>query len=159
MEKIHDSVWSMWDHFLRDFPEHSGKSYESWFFGDSASMALELAELVMKGEKTASCGALWEYEKDGDRIPQKGDLSVITDFYGKALCIIQTKQISIKKFNEVDAEFARKEGEGDLSYAYWYEAHTNFFKRTDSKENPQFSEDMLLVCEEFEVVFPIKFTP
>ena len=154
-----ESVSEMWNKFVAAFPEYLNEPYEYWYFGDSPQMALELSSLVLSGRKTATCGALWEYEKENEALPKEGNFSVVTDFHGQALCVIQTKKVVIQKFMEVDADFARKEGEGDLSYEYWNQAHTDFFIRLDSKTNPQFSDDMLLVCEEFEVVFPIKFAP
>jgi uncharacterized protein YhfF len=47
----------------------------------------------------------------------------------------------------VTAEFARKEGEGDLSLAYWRKEHKAFFEREGF-----YSDRMELVAEEFEVV-------
>lgn len=48
---------------------------------------------------------------------------------------------------DVNEEFARKEGEGDLSLEYWQKEHQRFFIREG-----HFSEDMELIAEEFEVV-------
>jgi uncharacterized protein YhfF len=39
------------------------------------------------------------------------------------LCIVETTEVTLRMYNEVDAEFAREEGEGDLSLEYWREAH------------------------------------
>ena len=148
------SIEQMWNDFLKSFPENKGATYDSWFFGDSAEMALELAELVIEGKKTAACGALWEFEDDGEPIPEEGGYSIVTDFQGNALCIIRTTKVSIQKFKEVDADFARKEGEGDLSYKYWRKGHLDFFIRNGSGELYDDLDEMPLVCEEFELVYP-----
>jgi uncharacterized protein YhfF len=47
----------------------------------------------------------------------------------------------------VDAGFARDEGEGDRSLAYWRGAHREYFGRQG-----KFSEDMMLMCERFRLV-------
>ena len=68
-----------------------------------------------------------ELYKDNEKIPEVGDLSVIT--YGNGLpgCIIETKEIRIKPFKEITGDEARLEGEGDLSLDYWRKAHMNGF--------------------------------
>ncbi|HJG53548.1 MAG TPA: ASCH domain-containing protein, partial [Staphylococcus arlettae] len=59
---------------------------------------------------------------------------------------------SITPMNEVTEAFAALEGEGDLSYEYWYNEHERFFRKELSSYNIEFSIDMDLVCQEFKVV-------
>ena len=47
----------------------------------------------------------------------------------KALCIIETVQVDVMPFEQVSAEFAAIEGEGDGSLAYWRQAHLEYFTR------------------------------
>ena len=47
----------------------------------------------------------------------------------------------------------RFRGEGDLSLAYWREAHKNFFSRVLPKIGKQFSEEMPLICERFRLIY------
>lgn len=54
--------------------------------------------------------------------------------------------------NEVPIAFAIAEGEGDLSYDYWWNAHQAFFTKELAAYEQSFSEEMLLVCERFELV-------
>jgi len=54
--------------------------------------------------------------------------------------------------NEVPVEFAIAEGEGDLSYEYWWNAHKKFFTIELAEFGLEFSEDMLGICERFELV-------
>ena len=51
--------------------------YEVFHFGDSEALATSLADLVRRGEKTATASLLWECEAEGTRPPQAGDLSVV----------------------------------------------------------------------------------
>jgi len=55
--------------------------------------------------------------------------------------------MKLVRFCDVTEEFARKEGEGDLSLEYWQKEHKRFFSGVG-----HFSEDMELITEEFEVV-------
>jgi len=59
-------------------------------------------------------------------------------------------------FVQVPAEHAYKEGEGDRSLQYWRTVHAKVFADELAEINMHFSEDMLVVCQEFQVVFPVK---
>jgi uncharacterized protein YhfF len=82
-----------------------------------------------------------------------GYLTIALDGRGEPICIVETIEISIHKYNEVDADFARDEGEGDLSLNYWREEHKNYFSRVLHKIGKGFSEEMPLVCERFRVIY------
>src|SRR5690349_15137404 len=51
----------------------------AWAFGGTPEQADELLALVLDGTKTATAGALWDYEADDWPIPSVGDLSIILD--------------------------------------------------------------------------------
>lgn len=124
--------------------------YEAWAFGGAPD---KLAELVLKGIKTATCSALALYEAEGERIPHAGDHSVILDSRGNAVCVIRTKKAYVMPFNMVSAQHAFMEGEGDRSLEYWRRVHEEFFTDEMKTINREFDESMDLVCEEFEVVY------
>ena len=151
-----ESIKAYWRKFLStlpaDSPYHS-KSYISEGWGDSPQMADELGALIAQGTKTGTCSALWEWEAEGNPIPEVGLVTVVLDGKGKPLCIVETTEVTVRNYNEVDADFARAEGEGDLSLEYWREAHRNFFSRTLPKIGKEFSEEMPLVCERFRVIY------
>jgi uncharacterized protein YhfF len=102
---------------------------------------------------TATCSALWELEAEGEPVPRPGEVSIVLDGTGEPLCIIETTEVEVRRFDEVDEAFARDEGEGDRSLAYWREAHRGFFSRTLPGIGRRFSEDMPLVCERFRVIY------
>jgi uncharacterized protein YhfF len=118
----------------------------SFSFGDSPALADELLALVLTGKKTATCGALRDFGGE-EPVPQVGRRDIVLDGQGRPAAIIETVSIEMKRFDEVDADFAAKEGEGDLSYEYWRSAHEAYFAR-----NGGFSPDMILVCERFRLV-------
>jgi uncharacterized protein YhfF len=53
----------------------------------------------------------------------------------------------------VSEEHAYKEGEGDRSLSYWREVHKRFFLPQMEEAGLSFTDDMLVVCEEFIKVF------
>lgn len=156
MPNEHKSVKEMWSNYLRAIGEDgvsTDKEYTSWYFCDNEKSANELAQLVVDGTKRATAGLHYSYQIEDEKLPEEGDLSIITDWNGVARCIIRTTQVSIVPFKEVTEEFARIEGEGDKSLEYWRNAHIHFFTRELKEVGKKFSEDMLVVCEEFEIVY------
>ena len=131
----------------------SDRFYEAFHFDDNAPTADALAALVLSGTKRATAGLVWAYESEGNPIPKTGNLSVVTLFSGKPVCVIETRDIQIVPFSEVEADFAAIEGEGDGSLAYWQRAHTEFFGRECRRIGREFSLSAPVVCEQFTVVY------
>ena len=144
-----NSVDIMWKKYLKSIDENeedTNLSYTSWYFGGDKQIADELAELTIKGDKRATTSLHYLYE---------GELSIITDFDGNAKCIIKTTDVKVLPFSKVDEKFAYTEGEGDKSLEYWRRVHIKAFN-DELKElsiDMEFSEDMLVVCEIFQVIY------
>jgi uncharacterized protein YhfF len=126
---------------------------EAFYFDDNKPSADELAELLLSGRKRATAALLWSHDAEGKRVPQAGDLSIVTDFAGNAKCVIETQRVDIVPFSEVTEEFAETEGEGDGSLTYWRRVHEAFFGRECKRIDREPEPDMPVVCERFEVVF------
>ena len=151
------NIEQYWQQYLNTLPHNAQDqqiTYTAEAFGDSPAMANELGQLIVAGTKTATCSALWEWEADGDPLPQVGDKTIILDGNSQPLCIIEVTEVAIRPYNQVDAQFAYEEGEGDRSLAYWQDAHWRFFTRTLAMIDKEPQEDMPLVCERFRVIFP-----
>lgn len=125
---------------------------DAWAFGDGPEMADRLGALVVDGVKTATSGALWEYEHTGEALPAVGDLSIVLDGRGAPLCLIEITEVHVLAFDQVPADIAHDEGEGDRSLASWREAHWAFFSRSLPRIGREPSMDMPLVCERFRVL-------
>ena len=151
---IPPSIHAFWSAFTSAIGhDPSDRFYAAFHFDDNARSADALAALVLSGTKRATAGLVWAFESKGKPIPKPGDLSVVTSFSGKPLCVIETQHIQIVPFSKVDADFASIEGEGDGSLAYWQRAHTAFFGRECERLGREFSLSALVVCETFAVVY------
>jgi uncharacterized protein YhfF len=151
-----DRVESYWRSYLESLPADSpvrDEQYVAEGWGDSPEMADELGALIADGTKTATCSALWEYEAEDEPLPQVGLKSIVLDGKGDPLCIVETTEVEVRPYEEVDAGFAYEEGEGDRSLEYWREAHWSFFSRTLPNMGKEPTTDMPLVCERFRVVY------
>ncbi|MFD0589217.1 ASCH domain-containing protein [Paenibacillus sp. GCM10027627] len=141
-----------WQSYAQKENLHLGVS-AAWMFGDgSKEMGDELAKLVVDGIKTATCSAHCAYEFENEELPKQGQYDIILDGSNYPVAIIQYTNVELCKMNEVTADFAKKEGEGDLSYTYWYEEHVKFFTWELGLYNLTFSDDLMLVCQTFRVV-------
>ncbi len=153
-----DSIAEMWAAFLATCPEYeaaaaAAASYSAWHFCDDQESADELAELVLAGRKRATAGSLWAYELGKEPLPRVGDLSVITDWEGRARCVIRTTAVEVVPFDTVTLEFAATEGEGDGSLEYWRRVHWAYFTSELQGTGREPRPDMPVVCECFKVVF------
>jgi uncharacterized protein YhfF len=115
------------------------RGLRSFAFGDSPALADELLDLVMKGVKTATCST-----EDEPNMSAPGERWIVRDGQGNSACVIETTEVSFRRYLEVDAAFAHDEGEGDRSLDYWRAAHRRYFTRLG-----RFSDDMMLMCERF----------
>lgn len=150
-----EAVKQMWENYLLSIgesPDTTDKNYTSWYFDNNERDANELAELVLKGTKRATA-SLYDSYSSGEEIPKIGDLSIITNWNGIAKCIIMTTNIEVVPYKDVDEEFAATEGEGDKSLEYWRKVHRKFFSEELTEIGGEFSEEIPVVCEKFEVVF------
>ena len=119
---------------------------ETFTFGDSRALCDEILALVRAGRKTATCGALRDFGAGADAMPEVGRRDIALDWDGRPAVVIETREVTVRRFSDVDEAFARDEGEtADL--AGWQEAHRRYFER-----NGGWSPDMELVCERFRMV-------
>lgn len=126
-------------------------AHETWCFGAAPD---ELAALTLRSIKTATASALPVFEAEGTTLPKPGDLSVITDSRGEAVCIIETTRVDVMPFDKVSAEHAYLEGEDDRSLEAWRVAHRKFFSQELAGIGQTFSETLSVVCERYRVVYP-----
>ncbi|MHA2938198.1 ASCH domain-containing protein [Vibrio sp. RC27] len=144
------------DAYLGSLPLEDAKKYTSFssdYFCADEYNANVCADLILRGEKRASCSMEYWYSHEGELMPEVGHLQVVTDWNGKPICIIELTSVTKSKYCDITAEFAAEEGEGDKSLAWWREAHWEFFSLECAELGIEPTEDMLLVLEHFKVVY------
>ena len=142
-----------WDHFQKE--KGITKSFvDAWSFGDNPELADELLELVLMGKKTGTATLVVELERKGEKMPEVGDYNIILDGKGKPTAIIRTTCVEIKPFNEVEEAFAYSEGEDDRTLESWRREHWKYWTRKGQKLGFAMKEGLLVICENFELVFP-----
>lgn len=141
----------LWAAYQTVNPE-SGGGYEAWAYGADPDA---LAELTRTGVKTATASAGVWYESGEEPMPRVGEYSVVLNSREEAVCVIRTTKVYAVPFDQVGAGQAYREGEGDRSLDYWRKVHEDFFRAELAQAGLEFSPDMPVVCEEFEMVYPL----
>lgn len=149
------TVEAFWQAFLKKTGRPADTTYlDAFYFDLTEEWANKLADLVLAGKKRATCSSVLAYDAaKGERIPQAGDLSVVTDFAGEPRCVIETTAVTILPFSEVTWELCSREGE-DMTLASWRAAHTRFFTEEGKLCGYTFTPDMPVAFEDFRVVYP-----
>jgi len=144
------TVKEYWQKFIDENKSHKDSEYTAWQFGVDAD---ELAALVTDGTKTLTCSGLKLYEIEGEEPPSAGDVSVVLGEDDVPKCIIENMKVYTVAFKDIDADIAWKEGEGDRSLEYWRQAHLDFFIPEFESMGLEFSEDEMIVVEEFKMIY------
>ena len=147
------AIEQFWNDFIRSHPFLQGQRYyEAFRFGNTEKAANEVAALAMSGVKTATSSLLWTIEQEKKPLMQVGDYSIVIDWNHHPVCIIQTTEVNIIPFKDIDAQFAYAYGEGDRTLAWWKQNVWDFYVQECAHLGRLATEEMPLVCERFRVV-------
>lgn len=149
------TVKEMWDKYISISEKSINTPYESWHFCNNEADANELAKLTLLGIKRATASLYKSFEAENEPIPKIGDLIVITNWNSEAVCIIEVKKVEILPFKDITKEHAQIEGEGDKSLEYWRRGHINFFTEETKELGIEFNEELEVIFETFQVVYPV----
>lgn len=151
-----DRIQSYWQTFCQLSGTDPQTPYGAFAFGDTEAMADELAQLVLTGQKTGTSSAYELYFLPGEAepLPQTGQIDIILDGREEPVGVIQNIRVDHLPFKDVSADQARKEGEGDLSLAYWLRVHLKFWEPYFALKELPFNEQTPIVYEEFTLLHP-----
>lgn len=153
---IDKSVYEMWNNFTESNTEFKNQEMpESMFFHDNEKDANRLANLVVSGKKKAGSGLYaWYTAADAD-LPKIGTKHIITDFDGKARAIIEIRKVDTIPFKRISETYAAMDMGTEVEpLKKWKKAHWEFFASTMEERGEEPTEEMLVVCESFEKIWP-----
>jgi uncharacterized protein YhfF len=122
-------------------------------FGDGVAMGNELAELIVRGVKTATCSCLWDWQAENETLPRVGDTSIVLDGHERPVAVIEVTEVTLHAYEDVDATFAFDEGEDDRTLASWRRIHWQWFSQMLPAIGRKPAMTMPLVCERFRVCY------
>ncbi|MEQ6205036.1 ASCH domain-containing protein [Enterococcus mundtii] len=149
---MNEQAKKYWKEFWQgEFPP-TNVTAEQWGW-EETPMADELADLILKGIKTASCSSYDEcLYYDEAPLSKIGSYTIVLNSKDEPVGIIKYTDMTVMPMNEVTEEIARAEGEGDLSYDYWYKVHKKFFRELLPQIGKEFYEEIPLAVERFELI-------
>ena len=119
-------------------------------FGDNEGLCNHVLAETLAGRNQATASLQWDYEGP---LPKAGDVSVVTDWSGAPRAVLVTRRVEIRRYEDVDADFARAEGNVRNPLDEWREVHWAYFSRRCAELGRAASLDMPIVCERFEVAY------
>ena len=153
MEMNQEIIKKFWNEFLDKTKRAKDTCYfECFSFGWGEEMGDELLALVLEGKKRATASSLLAYQREGERMPAVGDLSLVTDGRGLPRCVIETTEVTVLPFKEITFAICKREGEDEVLET-WQQGHERFFTQEGKELGYEFSWDMPVVFEDFAVVY------
>lgn len=154
---MHPSVPALWQACVASLPLPD-RSHDvlppAWSFCDNQVDADACARLVLDGIKRATSPSLWSFERSGEPLPEPGDLDIVTDWGGRAVCVIRTTRVQVLAYDALTERHAAIEGEGDGTLAGWRSAHWPYYHRELEGSGRVPAPDMPIVFQQFERIFP-----
>ena len=148
------SARNMWGDYLDKHLEDAfHEAPKTIHFFDNEKDANESVKLVNKGIKKATSDSLIAIQCRNEKLPKIGDFTVVTDWNGKAQCIVKTIKVQLKPFFSINEQYAKIEGEGDKSLTHWKKIYLEYYTKELKVFRRVPNESMIVVCQEFEKVF------
>ncbi len=116
---------------------------EKWKLGKNRAESDYLFELVKKGLKVAT-----SYLYD-ETFVMPSQYSILTNWNGTDEVQLEITRCYIVPFKDVPERQAIREGEGLCTLEEWKIIHKDFFTKELAEKGKEFTEDTLIVCEEF----------
>jgi uncharacterized protein YhfF len=109
-------------------------------------------ELVLSGDKTASSALLADYREAGIALPKVFGLTILVDPAGNPCGVIETLELTVERFSEIDDSFARAHGAGQSLKSWRRQCRSAFAARARALGAP-FGEDTEMVCHRYRLVY------
>ena len=150
-----EEIKNYWNSYLDSIPEEDRPIHPHVEVSIAGNLEIcdTLLGLYLERKKSAGSGLVKDYELAEDELPIVGNFWIVLNSNEEAKCILKTTRVVKNKFKDITEEIATAEGEGDLTIAYWKNAHREFFEPflKDWKINDLDSEEV--VTEFYEVVY------
>lgn len=96
-------------------------------FGGTSEEQTYLADLVLKGEKTATSSLKILQNLTDKKATKVGDIWQIKNGLNEDICVVEVIRVDVILFGDIDETFAIYEGDGTL--ANWYDIHFNYYSK------------------------------
>ncbi len=148
------SARNLWGDFLDQHLEYAfAQAPQVICLSEDEQEANRQLKLILTGKKRAFSHSLLGLQYRNQKLPKIGDFTIITDNQGNAKCLLRTVAVRLKPYFSIRESYAKIEGEGDQSLAYWKQYHWEKIEEDLKQFNRVPRESMIMVCEYFDKVF------
>jgi uncharacterized protein YhfF len=128
------------------------RKFTIFSFGDNEALCNHVLAETLAGRNRATASLRWDYEGEP---PQAGEVAIVTDWSGAPRAVLVTRHMDVRRFQDVDEDFARAEGYDSNPLEEWRAVHWDYFSRRCAELGRVASPDMPIVCERLELVYPL----
>lgn len=155
MSDTNHMIEAFWKNYLATLPESERNQtyFEATSWGNSGELADRIADLIASGIKTSTSSLLWAQEKYQWTIEKAGDKSIVLNSEKMPVCIIETLQVFIQAFNEVDSEFVYNYGEGDRTMNFWENNMWEYYQQECEELGKKAEKNMPMICQMFKMIY------
>lgn len=156
--RIDKTVYEMWNDFTESNPEFKKDELpDTDFFDEDEIEAERFAKLILNKKKQTSSGLYIWYKEANIGLPKIGTKLIVTNLNGEARAIIETKKVDTIPFNQITKDYAELDmGTNIKPLEKWKKAHWKFFANTLDENGQKVTDEVLVVCEWFETIWPKK---
>ena len=148
-----DETLAFWNKVKRETGVE-GDFTDAYGIGDSPELKQELLELILEGKKRASTTLVRESMLEGWPEPEVGQYNIVLDGYDRPVAVIRTVSVRRCRFSDVDEKHAYWEGEDERTLESYIREHTKYYKRRGAALGFEFTPDMEVILDRFELVYP-----
>jgi uncharacterized protein YhfF len=117
----------------------------------------KLVGAILSGQKTTTSSLVLEYQREGEPLPEAGQLFAVVDSQDQPVAAIELTEVRAVRLADVDLQHALDEGEGDESVAQWRAGHERFWHSAEMRAelgDPGFTvnDDTLVLAQRFRLV-------
>lgn len=113
-------------------------------------------DLILRGKKKAQSYSLSAQQLQNKPRPALGDFWILSDQNNRARCILQTTSVRLRPLFNIPQSFIELEGNGFKNSEAWREFVWQQFASELEPFGKKPHESMIVVCEEFNIVFQTK---
>lgn len=125
------------------------------YFGDSEEVSVAVLEQLLSREKTAVSHCIPAYLTTKKRMPQIGDYTMVTDFYGNPCCILHTTDVTLAPMPELSEALIGQDCPGVTREAWLGQKRTEYTAAA-KRYGFHYHDEIPVLMETVELVYPTK---
>jgi uncharacterized protein YhfF len=138
----------------RGRPNDRIDAYKVRTFGNSAAISDVIMPLILSREKTGTFALESEFAHAPNEAPKVGDVYVVTRFDGHPALLYRITEVERVPFSEISHEHVQVEGPNARTVSVWRQIHWAYWGGILRAQGREPSEDMPVLFQRFEVIFP-----